>query len=58
MALVSAVQGIIYTVIAVFVQEVYDGFYLQLWSQLNTAVGCWGIGVPLKLHVESLAASK
>lgn len=58
MALVSAVQGIIHTIVAVFAQEAYDGFYLQLWSQMNTAVGCGGIGVPLKLHVESFAASE
>lgn len=57
-ALVSAVQGIIYTIIALLAQEEYSGFYLQLWSQLNSAVGCWEIGVPLKLHVESSAASK
>lgn len=38
MALVSAVQGIIYTIIAVLAQEEYNGFYLQLWSQLNSAL--------------------
>lgn len=58
MALVSAVQAIIYTSSVVLVQEEYNGFYLQLQSQLNSAVGCRGIGVPLKLHVESSAGSK
>lgn len=33
MVLVSALQGIVFSIIAVFVWEVYSGFYLQLWSQ-------------------------
>lgn len=42
MALVSEIQGIIHTVIAVLVWEVHSGFYLQLWSWLSAAVGAEG----------------